>query len=118
MWQSIVYYMRLSLKSRAVEIRCTAEALEICDGAGLIERWPLEDVLRLAIAHDGAPARIAIDAGSKRYRWTIGQLYRHNRVERLVAEVPERAILRLQAAGIEPVATMRRGVLFAEYRRP
>lgn len=115
---SLVFYMRLSLSSRVVEIRCTPETLEIRDGAGAVELCLLEAVRRVTIVHDGAPARIAIDAGARRYRWTIGQLYRHNRVERLVEEMPERLRLRLTAAGLEQTLTMRRGVLTAESRRP
>lgn len=115
---SLVFYMRLSLSSRVVEIRCTREAIEVRDGAGAVESCRLEDVRRLTIVHDGAPARIAIDAGLKRYRWTIGQLYRHNRVERFVEEMPERLRLRLAAVGLEQTLTVRRGVLTTGSRRP
>lgn len=115
---SLVFYMRLSLSSQAVEIRFTPEALEVRDGVGAVESCRLADVRRVTIVYDGAPARIAIDAGARRYRWTIGQLYRHNRVERLVEEMPERLRLRLTAAGLEQTLTMRRGVLTAESRRP
>lgn len=115
---SLVFYMRLSLSSRVVEIRCTPETLEVRDGAAAVESCRLEDVRRVTIVYDGAPARIAIDAGARRYRWTIGQLYRHNRVERFVEEMPERLRLRLTAAGLEQTLTVRRGVLTAESRRP
>lgn len=115
---SLVYYMRLSLGSRVVEIRCTPVAIEIRDGAGAAESCHLEDVRRLTIVHDGAPAKLMIDAGPKRYRWAIGQLYRHNRVERLVEEMHERTQLRLRTAGLELTTTVRRGVLTTESRRP
>jgi len=115
---SLVSYMRLSLNSRAIEIRCTAEALEIRDGAGAVEIWSFDELSHLIIVHDGAPARIAIYAGPKRYRWTIGQLYRHNRIERFVEALPERMRLRLASAGFEQTLTMRRGVLTTESRRP
>lgn len=114
---SLVSYMRLALSARTVEIWCTPETLEICDGARAVESWRLEDLRRLKIVHDGAPASIAIDVGPRRYRWTVGQLYRHSRLERLVEEMPERARLRLRAVGLEVTITVRRGVLTTESRR-
>lgn len=114
---SLIYYMRLSLNSRVVEIRCTPEVIEIRDGAGAAESCGLGDVSRLTIVHDGAPARVVIDTGAKRYRFTIGQLYRHNRVQRMVEEMPERTRLRLRTAGLDLTFMVRRGVLTTESRR-
>ena len=114
---SLVSYMRLALSARTVEIWCTPETLEIRDGARAVESWRLEDLHRLKIVHDGAPASIAIDVGPRRYRWAVGQLYRHNRVERFVEDVPERMRLRLLAAGLEVTITVRRGLLATESRR-
>lgn len=112
---TVVGYMRMGLNKREMEIRLTQLTLCIDDGADRTE-IPVGDLRRLLIVHDGAPAQIRIDAPGVRFRCTIGQLYRHNRVERFVAEVPASARNWLEEAGLTCSEMRKRGVLRSDFQ--
>lgn len=112
---TVVGYMRMGLSKREVEISLSEQMLCIVDGADRTE-IRLRDLRRLHIVHDGAPSQIAVDSATARIRCTIGQLYRHNRVERFVAEVPASARSWLEEAGLTCSESHQRGVLRSDFR--
>lgn len=113
----LVFFMRLSLVARRLELRFDKDHLEIRQGSGASTRVPLAELSRLVIVHDGAPARIRIDSASLRRSWTIGQLYRHNAVERFVPVVPADVHGWLSGAGLVRAERSSRGISTSEYRR-
>lgn len=77
---------------------------------------PYRELRRLLIAHDGAPTRIRIATAAGTRRWTIGQLYRHNRVEPFIDELPGPLVERLRNAGLVGGTVARRGVRVTDWR--
>ncbi|WP_353111412.1 hypothetical protein [Microbacterium sp.] len=114
---SIVSYLRLVLLARELVIRITTDSLSVEDGALPPRSWRLTEVERVLIAHDGAPARVRIDAAGRRQRWTIGQLYRHNAIEPFIEAVPEEVRSRLLEAGLDGGTRMHRGIRVSDFRR-
>lgn len=124
----LIYFMRLSLVSRELVLRFTAGALEVREGDGDSQGYGaasavarsvrLADISRIVFVHDGAPARILLESrGARRERWVIGDLYRHNRVERFVPEPPTTVTSWLGDAGVVPAITVRRGIRTSSFRR-
>lgn len=113
---AFVGYLRLSLGKREITLSLGAESLRVDDGTRLHEIL-FTDLHRLEIVHDGAPSRIAVDSTRGRFRFAIGQLYRHNTLERFIAEVPMAAQRRLETAGLTHTSARKRGVLSSSYVR-
>lgn len=111
---TVIGFMRLSAQAREMTFTIGERSLIIDDGVKRDEVC-LSEVHRLQIVHDGAPAQIAIDTVHGRFRCSIGQLYRHNRLERFVAELPVSAEHWLEAAGLTHTESRKRGVLRSVY---
>ncbi|WP_053388244.1 hypothetical protein [Leucobacter japonicus] len=112
---TVIGYMRLSLQARMMTLTLGKRSLAIDDGVSIVQ-VPLSDLRRLLIVHDGASARIAVDSAPSRVRCSVGALYRHNSVERFVAEVPAPAQRWLEASGLVNTTSVTRGVLRSGYR--
>lgn len=112
---TFVGYMRLSAQAREMTFIIGERSLSIDDGVKRDE-VSLSDVHRLLIVHDGSSARIAVDSVHGRFRCSIGQMYRHNRLERFVAQVPIPALRWLEAAGATHTESTKRGVLWSTFR--
>ena len=112
---TVIGLMRLSAQAREMTFIIGERLLSIDDGVKRDEVC-LSDVHRLLIVHDGSSAQIAVDSVRGRFRYSVGQMHRHNRLERFVAEVPMSARGWLEAAGVTHTESRRRGVLRSTFR--
>lgn len=112
---TVIGYMRLSAGAREMTFIIGERSLSIDDGVKCDEVC-LSDVQRLLIVHDGSSAQIVVDSVRGRFRCSVGQMYRHNALERFVAEVPMSAQRWLEAAGLAHTESRKRGVLRSTYR--
>lgn len=113
---TVVGFMRLSAQACEMTFIIGERSLGIDNGVRRDE-VRLSDVRRLLIVHDGSSARIAVDSVHGRFRCSIGQLYRHNRLERFVSELPVSAECWLEAAGLTHTEFRKRRVLQSVYSR-
>ncbi|MFJ3957098.1 hypothetical protein [Arthrobacter sp. NPDC090010] len=113
----IQFYARLHAAARPVTLTFGAKELTVIDGAKPPLSHQLSAVSRILIAHDGAPARILIDATGARHRWTIGDLHRNNTIEAFVDSAPPALGRRLQENGLVGGVSIRRKIRFTEYRK-
>lgn len=113
---TVIGFIRLSAQAREMTFIIGERSLIIDDGVKRDE-VRLSDIHRLLIVHDGSPAQIAVNSIHGRFRCSIGQLYRHNRLERFVAELPVSAEYWLEAAGLIHTESRKHGVLRSVYSK-
>ncbi len=116
----VLYLATLRTRRRVLELVFGPDAVRVgteddggSDGASV---FPYRELHRLLIVHDGAPTRIRIATAAETRRWTIGQLYRHNRVEPFIDELPRPLVERLRNAGLVGGTAVRRGVRVTDWR--
>lgn len=114
---AVVYLATLRARCRTLELRFEPGVLHVADGAQREVLVPYSELRRLLIAHDGAPTRIRITTDRGTRRWTIGQLYRHNRVEPFIDALPHALEARLRAEGLNGGTRTVRRVRISEWRR-
>lgn len=112
-----VGYLRLSSQARELLFSIAPGGLTIVDHGSPPIALGYDDVISLMIVHDGAPSKITVASAQGKFSWTIGQLYRHNRVERFVPELPAETRQWLEAAHLRDDSTTSRGVRRTHYRR-
>ena len=114
---AVVYLATLHLRCRTLELRFGPSALRVVGGGSREVLVPYGELRRLLIAHDGAPTRIRIGTDRRTFRWTIGQLHRHNRVEPFIDALPHALEARLRAGGLSGGTRTARRVRISEWRR-
>ncbi|GAA1610657.1 hypothetical protein [Leucobacter chromiireducens] len=109
---ALVGYFRLSTQARPITLTLSGETATVSIGGDSADRTvaPLAELRRIVIVHDGAPARVVVDAAGRRERWTVGQLHRNNRPEEHLPLPPAALVTTLRGLGLRLETERVRGI--------
>lgn len=111
---ALVGYFRLSAQACPITLTLSGETATVSIGGDgdSVDRTvaPLAELRRIVIVHDGAPARVMVDAAGRRERWTVGQLHRNNRPEEHLPLPPAALGTVLRGLGLRLETERARGI--------